>query len=510
MLLRHFAQDLRASLVVFLVALPLCLGISLASGAPLFSGILSGVIGGIVVGIISSSDTSVSGPGAGLTVIILAAMAQLGDFYTFTLAVFFAGVFQLLFSLFRGGKLGGYFPNSVIEGMLAAIGLLLILKHLPHVIGFTEDFIIDMSFRKGQQSTLDEISHAFKSMHFGIFLVATLSFISMIIWEKLGKKGYRFFKIFPGSLFAVILGVILNTFVLKGSLVIPAEYLVNLPSGGSLSSFLSTLHMPNWEAISNIEVYKIALTIAIVASLETLLSVEAVDKFSPYRKRTRKNRELFAQGIGNVLAGLVGGLPVTSVIVRSSANVTAKASSKLSTIFHGFWLFLAIVFIPSYLSYIPLASLSAILLFVGYELATPKLFKKMWNQGSHQFIPFIVTILAIIFTDLLKGIGIGFMITFFFILRSYGRKSIVLIHEGNDYLIRFMKDTSFFQKPFFAKMLEAIPDGANVLIDGSGHVAIDHDIIVMLEEFLEFAHEREITCTLKKSNFSLSPLFKKA
>lgn len=504
------SRDIKASIVVFLVALPLCLGISLASGAPLISGIIAGIIGGLIVGSFSGSHTSVSGPAAGLTVIVLGAISSLGSFQAFTLAVLIAGLLQILFGLFKAGSAGSYFPDSVIKGMLSAIGIILILKQIPHLVGFDSDFFGDDAFIQSDGfNTFTEIIAAFNALDLGASIIGIGCLLLMIFWDKLKNKNV-IFNILPAPLMAVLLGIFLNQlFVSTGSsLAMSAEHMVNLPISDGLSSFLSALILPDFSQFSNPQVYKVAITLAIVASLETLLSVEAVDKLDPFKNTTNKNRELFAQGLGNTVAGLVGALPVTSVIVRSSANVGSNNATKMSAILHAVWMFLAVCFAPSLIEMIPLASLAAILLIVGYKLAKPSLFKQIYSEGLTQFLPFVITILAIVFTDLLTGIIIGVIVGFIFIIAKSTRDSISMVNIDKRYLVRFMKDVSFLHKPKMKEILDSIPDGANVIIDGSNHLRVDNDIVAIIKEFLESAKDKNITCEIKKSTFALNDFFK--
>ncbi len=504
--------DIKSSLVVFLVALPLCLGISLASGAPLFSGILAGVIGGIVVGLVSNSTTSVSGPAAGLAVIVLGAIQTLGDFQTFAVAVFLAGVIQVIFGLVKAGRLGEYFPNSVIKGMLAAIGIILILKQIPHAVGFDVDYMGDESFfQKDGENTFSEIFKSFKYLNLSAVIISFLSLCILIFWDKMVKeKKYVFFNTVPAPLLVVVVGVLLNEFILTkffGSR-LDGTHLVDLPVTGGVASFLSEINWPNWSGLAQFNVYKVAITLAIVASLESMLSIEAVDKIDPRKHVTNKNREFIAQGIGNMTSGLVGGLPVTSVIVRSSANINSGAVSRFSTILHGFWLLISVIFFCTWLELIPLATLAALLIFVGFKLSSPTLFRQTAKLGKAQLIPFLITIFAILFTDLLTGIFIGIISGFVFVINSNMQKTVVVVNEGPDYLIRFMKDTSFMNKPQVNLILAGIPKGSNVIIDGSNHVYIDNDIIVLIQDFLEVARERKINCDIIRSNFAMNPFFK--
>jgi MFS superfamily sulfate permease-like transporter len=509
--LKYWKHDLKSSLVVFLVALPLCLGIALASNAPLSSGLLAGIIGGVVVGFISNSSISVSGPAAGLAVIVAAAIADLGSFNAFTLSVFIAGCLQIIFSFIQGGSIGNYFPTSVIKGMLAAIGLILILKQLPHAVGYDADFFGDESFfQVDGQNTFTEILRALQSTHSGSTLVAFISFAIILGWDKAARSGRLIFQFVPGPLVAVVMSVVLNelfkSFV--PSLYISERHLVQLPFKGGVGDFFYTLTSPDWSYLSNIKIYKIALVIAIVASIESLLSIDAADKIDNDGRVTSKNRELFAQGVGNALSGLVGGLPITAVIVRTSANASAGAKSKLSAIMHGGWLFICIVALSSLLNLIPLSALAAILILVGYKLTNQEIIKKMYSKGLNQFIPFLVTIFAILFTDLLIGIIIGMIVGFIFVTRSNMHKSIVMVKNDNNYLIRFYKDVSFLQKSILLSMFEEIKDNSSVLIDGSKGVFVDDDIVGLVEDFMKRAGAKNIHVELKKSTLAISPLFK--
>jgi MFS superfamily sulfate permease-like transporter len=508
---KFWRQDLQSSLVVFLVALPLCLGIALASNAPLSSGLYAGIIGGIVVGAFSGSAISVSGPAAGLTVIVVTAIASLGSFEAFTVAVFLSGLIQIIFGMLRGGAIGDYFPTSVIKGMLVAIGLILILKQLPHAIGYDVDFMGDESFQQGDgENTFTELLLAFKWLHPGASLIAFISLLVIILWEKKAMKGGAFFKLFPGALAAVILGVTINELFKMGmpAFVVENSHLVQLPFAGGWGDFVQGIKTPNWSYLTNPTVYRVALTIAIVGSLESLLSIDAADKMEDSGKVTSKNRELFAQGMANSLSGFVGGLPVTAVIVRTTANASAGGKTQLSAILHGIWLMICVVTIPQVLNLIPLSSLAAILLLVGYKLAKPLVFKYMWSKGPNQFIPFIATIIAILFTDLLVGIMIGIVVGFIFVIRSNMHQSIVLVQDGNCFLIRFYKDVSFMKKSALLKILNEIPDNADLVIDGSKGVFVDHDILEMIEDFMKAAPERNIKVYLQKSTLALSKLFK--
>ncbi len=508
--LTHWKYDFKSSLVVFLVALPLCLGIALASNAPLTSGLLAGIIGGIIVGSFSGSHISVSGPAAGLTVIVATAIADLGAFDIFTLSVFFSGLIQIIFSFINGGSIGNYFPTSVIKGMLAAIGLILILKQLPHAVGYDADFMGDESFATNGSNTFGDIMLAIEATHMGAIVVAIISLLIMLGWEKGAKGGRRVFTLIPGALIAVIFSVVLNELFKKYApgMTIESSHLVQLPFNGGAKDFLGNFMMPNWANLSNPKVYTTAFIIAIVGSIESLLSIEAADKIDEQGRVTNKNRELLAQGVGNSLSGLVGGLPLTAVIVRTSANASAGAKTKLSAVLHGVWLISCVVTIPHVLNLIPLSCLAAVLLLVGYKLTKPELIKKMYSKGWNQFAPFMVTIVAILFTDLLVGIMIGMVVGFIFVIKSSVHQSIVMVNEDNRFLIRFYKDVSFLQKSALLGMFEQIPAKASVVIDGSKNVFVDEDISDLIEDFMKRANVNEINVELKKSSLALSPLFR--
>lgn len=503
--LRHLQADLPAGLVVFLVALPLCLGIALGSQAPLFSGIIAGIVGGIVIGVLSGSPLSVSGPAAGLTTIVAAAILKLPTFESFLLAVVLAGFFQLILGFLKAGILGDYVPNSVIKGMLAAIGLILILKQLPHLVGFDKDFLGDESFlQTDKENTFTELMNAFNYLTPGATLVGIISILILILFEQKNIKSNRWLGKIPGPLVVVAIGLILNeVFRIQGSdLMIQQEHLVNLPVAKDSQGFFALFSMPDFNALTNFNVWSVALTIAIVASLETLLSIEAIDKLDPYKRATPNNRELKAQGVGNIVSGMLGGLPVTSVIVRSSANVNSGANSKASTIIHGFLLLISVILIPGLLNKIPLSALAAILIFTGYKLAKISLVKEFFEKGWDQFIPFAVTIIAILLTDLLIGIFIGIGVALFFMIRSNFRTNLLVINDNNHYLLRLRKDVSFLNKPIIKRRLEDIPENSYILIDTSRADYIDKDVIDVINEFKIHAGLKNIQVEIKKNEFN--------
>jgi len=499
----NFKDDIPAGLVVYLVALPLCLGVALAStGRPdlLFSGIIAGVVGGIVVGSLSSSPLGVSGPAAGLVVIVLSAIKTLGSFEALLLAVFLAGAIQLIAGFLNAGIIGYYFPSAVIKGMLAAIGITLILKEIPHALGYDKDFIGDFAFEQSDgHNTLTELFYAFKYHSVGAILISLVSIALLVLFERPFMKKIGLFKFLPGALFVVLTGIAINL-VFKAfypDFYMADEHLVQLPVAKSASEFISFFKFPDFSQFANPDIYIVALTLAIVASLETLLSVEATDKLDPFKRNTPTNRELKAQGIGNMVSGLLGGLPITQVIVRSSANIESGGKSKMATIVHGIILFISVVFIPALLNYIPLASLAAILLMVGYKLSKFSLYKTMYKLGWDQFIPFIVTVVAILFTDLLKGIAIGMVFAIFFILRRNYKHSYSYTtesrKEGEHITIKLSEEVTFLNKGSFQAALDKLPDNCTVVIDGSKSYNIDYDVLEIIQGFkLHGAPLREI------------------
>lgn len=505
--LKEFRSDLPAGIVVFLVALPLCLGIALASGAPLFSGIITGVVGGMVVGFLSGSHLSVSGPAAGLTVIVLGAIAELGSFESFLLAVVLAGVIQLVMGYLKAGIIGLYFPSSVIKGMLAAIGLILILKQIPHFLGVDQEAFGTTEYADGAgHNTFTNFFFSLQHILPGAFLVGIISLGLLILWERPFIKNKSWSNILPGALIAVVMSVVINAIL---TAVMPAwsiesSHLVNLPILNGEEGVLSLLTTPNFSGILNPVVWKVAVVIAIIASLETLLSVEAVDKLDPHKRRTPNNRELKAQGVGNIIAGLIGGIPMTAVIVRSTANLESGAKTKLSAVYHGIFLVVAVLLIPNILNLIPLSALAAVLLMVGYKLAKPKLFAQQYKNGWEQFIPFMVTIVAILFTDLLIGITIGMVVGIYFILKA-NYKTPYFYHDeehpdnngGKQITLMLSEHVSFINKASLQLTLEHMPHNSKVIIDGTRSQDIDFDALTIIEDFASTAHERNIEVVLK-------------
>jgi MFS superfamily sulfate permease-like transporter len=503
-LISKSATDFPAATVVFLIALPLCLGIALGSNAPLFSGIIAGIIGGIVVGIFSGSSLSVSGPAAGLTAVVAMGIGKLPAFEAFLLAVTIAGVFQIIFGFLKAGVIGDYVPNAVIRGMLAAIGIILILKQLPHLVGYDKDFSGDEAFIQiDQRNTFSELIYAINYLSPASFLIGIVSVIILLAWDRPFIKKSSWAKYFPGPLLVVGLGTVINELLVNhGSrFIVEKSHLVNLPVAKSYREFIQFFSHPKWEYISSPQVWITAITIAMVASLETLLGIEAVDKIDPYNRRTPANRELKAQGFGNLISGLLGGLPITSVIVRSAANVEAGAKSKLSTICHGVLLLLSVIFFPELINKVPLSALASILVITGYKLAKPSLFRELHRKGLDQLIPFIATILAILFSDLLTGILIGIGVSLFFLVRSNFKSSVVIVNNDKSWLVRFRKDVSFLNKPIVKDGLDAVPDGSYVLIDLTRADFIDKDIVDVINEFMHRAPLKMIRIDIKKSNY---------
>jgi MFS superfamily sulfate permease-like transporter len=498
----YFAQlryDFPAGLVVFLVAVPLSLGIALASGAPFFSGIIAGVIGGLLVPFISKSQVSVSGPAAGLTTIVLLSIQQIGSFQGFLVALFIAGFIQIIFGIIRSGIIAYYIPSSVIKGMLAAIGLLLILKQLPHAIGYDIEIFEDDKFLvNAQENTFTLLLHAFYSIEWGAFILSAFSVGILLLWEIKVLKKLRWV---PGALVVVILGVLMNQAYAWyfPALKLNSTHLVNLPVINDFGGFLRGFNSPDWSYLSHQEIWIAALTIGLIASIETLLTLEALEKLDPYKRKAPLNRELIAQGIGNSISGLVGGLPITSVIVRSSVGINAGGRTKMFVVIHGVLLLVCVVFISQTLNQIPLACLAAILLIVGYKLASPSVFIKMFRKGWDQFLPFTITILAILLTDLLIGVGIGILVGLFFVIRTNFHSAITITKANSDtqVLIRFNKDVSFLNKPLLTQVLQEVENDSYVIIDAKRAYFIDYDILELLHEFKQQAKHKNIQIEFK-------------
>ena len=503
---KNLKQDLPASFVVFLVALPLCLGIALASGAPLFSGLIAGIVGGVVIGTASKSHLSVSGPAAGLVVIVLSAIDALGSYEAFILAVAISGVLQIILGFAKAGIIGLYFPTSVIRGMLAAIGLILILKQIPHLLGFDIDAFGEMEFFQADgENTITALGAAIEHVTFGSLIIGFICLFQLILWEQKIIKN-SFLKSIPGGVVAVLLGVLLNYVYLWSApdLFIGAEHMVQIPIFTSDSSLGDIFTWPDFSFLGNPQVYITAITLAIVASLETLLSVEAVDKLDPQKRHTPKSHELKAQGLGNLVSGLIGGLPITAVIVRSSANLDQGAKTKLSAILHGVWLILAVALFPQVMNKIPLASLAAILIVIGFKLTKPSLYKMQYKVGWGQFIPFVVTVLAILFTDLLIGIIIGLTTGIFYILRANYRLPYDIAEENRDgktvLCLKLSENVSFLNKARLQSTLDGIKPNTHLIIDGSRTQAMDYDVADVINEFVDTSEKKNIKVVVENLN----------
>ncbi|MFM1780323.1 MAG: Carbonate dehydratase [Bacteroidota bacterium] len=493
--------DWKSGIAVFLVALPLCLGIALASGAPLLAGLVAGIIGGIVVSLLSGSELSVSGPAAGLTIIVANAITDLGSFPGFLVAVILAGGIQLILGLLKLGKIGGFFPSSVIRGMLVAIGIVIILKQIPHAIGDDLDFIGEFEFdQKDGENTFSEILKSLADIKIGALLISLIGLVILFSWTKLGET-IKWMNALPASLFVVVAGVAMNEsfpfWATDWFLGNSKDHMVNLPIFASSGEIWSGLVSPDWTFISNPKVYSIAFTLAIVATLESLLSLEASDSLDPLKRISSPDRELLAQGTGNIVSGLLGGLPITSVIVRSSTNIYAGGKTRMSGFFHGILLLVAVLLLPLYLNKIPLACLASILLYTGYKLAHPKEFKKVIAEGWKQWVPFLVTVAVVVGVDLLWGIFIGTLVGLVFVVITNFSSVFSVFKNGNEVLIKFQKDVTFLHKMSLKETLRKIPEGSEVFIDISKVHFMDHDIKLIIDEFIATASERGIEADLK-------------
>lgn len=495
----NFKYDLSASVVVFLVAVPLCLGIALASGAPLFAGIIAGIVGGIVVSLISGSPLGVSGPAAGLAVIVLSAIQELGAFEIFLFAVVVAGVMQLILGIMKAGVIGYYFPSSVIKGMLSGIGIIIILKQIPHAFGYNKDLAENFAFYRGDgENTFTQLTYMLDLVTPGAVIITIVCMIILILWERPFMKKIPAFKVIQGPLVAVLAGIGLTLlFNNLGVFTLQTNQIVSIPVADSIGGFFSQFTFPDFSQWANPQVYIVAATLAVVASLETLLCVEATDKLDPQKRVTPTNRELLAQGTGNMVSGLIGGLPITQVIVRSSANIQSGGRTKASAFFHGVLLLVCVMAIPAVLNLIPLASLAAILFMVGYKLAKPAVFKQVFAQGKEQFIPFVVTILGIVFTDLLMGIALGLAVAIVYILWNNFKTPYHFdpnkYVKGQPILIELSEDVSFLNKASILRTLNTLPDNSEVIIDKSKAKSIHPDIHEIIDDFTENAKTRGIT-----------------
>jgi len=510
----NIKNDAPASVIVFLVAVPLCLGIALASGAPLFSGIIAGIIGGIVVGAFSGSQLGVSGPAAGLAVIVLTAIDSLGAFEIFLMAVVLGGLFQLILGFLQAGIIGYYFPSSVINGMLSGIGIIIVLKQIPHAFGYDKDYEGSLAFNNPDgQNTFTELSNMLNYISPGALIITGISMAILILWEQGFMKKIKLFQLVQGPLVVVTVGIILNLAFRDTAFALNLDQIVSIPVASNFNEFIGLFTLPDFSQITNPEVYLTGITIAVVASLETLLCLEATDKLDPQKRVSPANLELKAQGIGNMVSGMIGGLPITQVIVRSSVNIQSGGRTKMSAILHGFILLISAMIIPGILNLIPLASLAAILFLVGYKLAKPEKFKKMFNLGWSSFIPFMVTIIGIVMTDLLIGIGIGMVVAIFYVL--YNNYKIPFLFELDEHLnpegeirIELSEDVTFLNKANIQRALTNVPANSKLVIDASKTVHMDPDVVEILEEFEVQAKTKNIDLTIlerKRIGLSISP-----
>lgn len=490
-LFQHWRQDLPSSIVVFLVALPLCLGIALASGAPLISGIIAGVAGGIVVGLASGSALGVSGPAAGLTAILLAAAMELGRFELLLTAVVLAGLMQILLGLLKAGVIAYYFPSTVIQGMLAGIGVLIILTQVTHALGY------DAMPQSVEAYHFADLRTMFAFITPGAVAISASCLLVLVLWERPAIRRHRVLARVPGSMLAVVLGIVLGVvFQYDPMLALGAGHFVQLPD---LTGWGDLPH-PTPAGLVQPLVWKTAAVIAVVASLETLLCVEATDKMDPWKRTTRANRELHAQGLGNLVSGLLGGLPVTQVIVRSSANIQSGGRSRLSTVLHGTLILAAVLAFPGLLRMVPLASLAAVLIVVGYKLIKPAQFTALWRQGAVRFVPFAVTVAGVALIDLLTGVGLGIAVAVIHILWKNFRVPFHFDRSkhrpGEPIRIELSEDVTFLNKAGIKRTLEELPEGARVVIDAGRTMDLDPDVREIIEEFRSAAPQRGIELQL--------------
>ncbi|WP_077922289.1 SulP family inorganic anion transporter [Spirosoma sp. 209] len=500
----YLPNDLTAALSVFLAGLPLCLGIALASGAPLFGGLVAGIIGGIIVGFLSGSEISVSGPAAGLAVIVAESISSLGSYEVFLVAVILAGIMQVVMGFLKAGRLSSFFPDSVIKGMLVGIGLVIVLKQIPHALGRDSDYEGEFEFSQlaDHENTFTEIYQALLTASPGAMIISLVSIGILVVWDRLAGQGRKLFRLLPAAVLMVLIGVSLNQlfryylpdFYLGDS----NEHMVRLPVLSAQKGWSSILDFPDFSILTDLRVYGIAATIALVASLETLINLEASDRLDPLNRVSSPSQELVAQGIGNILSGLAGGLPVTSVVVRTSTNVFSGSRSRLSTILQGGLLLLAVLLAGSVLNHIPLACIAALLIVVGYKLAGPAVFSATFREGTSQFVPFIVTVLGIIFIDLLFGLLIGLAVGYLFVLYTNSQSPFRVIRDGHNVLVKFQKDVYFLSKPALKELLRSLKPGDSVLIDGRHAAFIDHDIYTLLTDYAKTAQRQGINYELRE------------
>lgn len=493
---RYVKDDLPAGIVVFLVALPLCLGVALAAGAPLFAGLIAGMVGGLVIAVLSGSQLSISGPAAGLAVIVYNAIEVLGSFQGFLVAVVIAGIMQLLAGFFKAGIIGAFFPSSVIQGMLAAIGLILIIKQIPHATGYNENFEGPLTYRNEDVHDLFlPVMDAFSSVSPGVIVITTVSLFILLIWERPWFATQNYLKLIPGPLVAVLWGVLYNFAAERFTpdWAVSSTHLVKVPVSDNVSEFLNSFTFPDYSFLTNPQIYLIAATLAIIGSLETLITLEAVDKLDPLKRTAPTNRELKAQGVGNIFSGLIGGLPITAVIVRSATNIAVGGKTPLASFIHGLCILLSVMFFAKYINHVPLGCLSAILLLIGFKLAKPSLFKEFHRKGLNQLLPFIITIVAVLTTDLLIGIAIGMIAGLFFTIRANYRAALTLTQDKSFYILTLNKDVGFLSKYLLRKLLSHVKPNSILTIDASKSQVIDPDIIETIDDFLIAAPNQNIT-----------------
>ncbi len=493
--------DIPAGVAVFLVALPLSLGIALASGAPLFSGLIAGIVGGVIIAPLSGSQLGISGTAAGLTVMVAAAIENLG-FNQFLLTVVLTGIFQIMLGIFKAGTIAYYFPSSVVKGMLSGIGFIIVLKQIPHALGYDNDFEGELSFSQADHYTsFSELGHALNSISLTSTIIALISLAILIIWETPQFKKHYFFQFFHGSLMAILVGTGLNHFLTLShpKWALKSEHLVEIPVMNNLDDFAQQLHFPDFTQLNNPQIYLTALALGLIASVETLLAIDAIDKLDKKRRTTPPNRELIAQGVGNIVSGFIGGLPITQVIVRSSLNAQSGAQTKMAAFIQGALLFLTVVFIPNLLNQIPLASLASILIVVGYKLIRPKVFQRMYKTGMYHFLPFIITILGLIFTDMMTGITIGLIVSSLSIVLE-NRKGAFYLYQsriGHKTILRLAEHVSFLNKADLRKTLQTIPKNSSLVIDATRSKYLDYDVFEIIERFAKEASLKNITLTLE-------------
>lgn len=504
---KNILYDLKSGIVVFLVALPLCLGIALACNVPLFSGILAGVIGGIFVTALSGSVLSVSGPAAGLTAVILSAVVTLGSYETFLAAVLCAGVLQIAFGFLKAGSVGNYIPGSVIKGMLAGIGIILIIKQLPHIVGYDKDPEGDFFFEQSDgHNTLSELVYMLNYLTPGAIIIGAVSILILIISNQTFYKNSTILSFIPGPLLVVVAGILLNiTFRPYADLVVTSEHLVTLPVIRNFEDMKNVLIQPDFSQMLTSKFFIVVLTLSLVASLESLLSIEATDKLDPLKRDSDSNRELLAQGVGNILCGLIGALPVTAVIVRSSANINSGAKTKLSAIIHALLLIGCVLLIPQVLMLIPNSALAAILIMTGYKLTQISLFKELYKKGWDQFLPFVVTILVMLLSDLLKGVGAGLVVAIIYIIRANVKASFDVAEQVIDgrrhYIIKLPTHVTFFNKGFIVRFFNSVKQDSKLIIDGTINKTTDKEVQDFIKEFMWKSKEKKVEIEQIKCNF---------